>query len=286
MPCLGVAAIQMAAEKSGNLALAEQEIRDVSKRFPWVRLVVLGELVINGADPNRAEPPGGETEMRLRALAAETGLWIVPGSLYERRGDAIYNTTPVIAPAGEIIARYDKIYPFLPYEKNITPGRDFVVFDIPGGGKVGIAICYDMWFPEVIRTLSAMGAETILLPTMTNTIDRDVEIAIARANAAVNQCFFIDINVGGNLGVGRSAVFGPGGELICEAGCGREVIALDLDIGQVRRARARGWHGLGQVMKSFRDGGISYPFHSDPEARRNAMQNLGSLEMPGSEEET
>lgn len=286
MPSLGVAAIQMAAEKSGNLALAEQEIREVSKRFPWVRLVVLGELVINGANPGLAEPAGGETETCLQALAAETGLWIVPGSLYEQRGDAIYNTTPVIDSTGTIIARYDKLYPFLPYEKNITPGCDFVVFDIPGGGRVGVAICYDMWFPEVIRTLTAMGAETIVLPTLTNTIDRDVEIAIARANAAVNQCFFIDINVGGNLGVGRSAVFGPGGELICEAGSGREIIALDLDIGQVHRARKRGWHGLGQVMKSFRDGRVSYPFHSDPEARWNAMHNLGPLEMPGSGEET
>ena len=71
--------------------------------------------------------------------------------------------------------------------KMVREGTDFVVFDIPKCGRVGVSNCYDMWFPETTRTLAAMGAEVILHPSMTNTIDRDVELAIARASAAINQ---------------------------------------------------------------------------------------------------
>ncbi|MHA6288161.1 carbon-nitrogen hydrolase family protein [Maricaulis sp. CAU 1757] len=280
MSSIGIVAIQLDAETQGNLELVEREVRAIPQRFPWVDLVVLGELAVHGASTDRAEPAGGETEQRLASLASETGLWLVPGSLYERRGDAVYNTSPVYAPDGSEVARYDKIYPFLPYEKGVTAGRQPLVFDIPGCGRIGLAICYDMWFPELVRTLAADGAEVILLPTLTNTVDRDVELAIARANAAVSQCFFVDVNVGGRLGVGRSVVYGPGGELIHEAGSGREIIALDLDLGQVQRVRERGWQGLGQVMKSFRDADVDYPLHADAKQRRAVLAPLGPLELP------
>jgi hypothetical protein len=125
-----------------------------------------------------------------------------------------------------------------------------------------------------------MGAEVIIVPTMTNTIDRDVELAIARANAAISQCFVVDVNVAGQQGYGRSVIYGPGGELIHEAGAGREIMALELDLEQVRSARARGWHGLGQVMKSFRDMSGRFPLHESADARSEAMRDWGALEMP------
>ena len=280
MPTLGIAALQLDAAPQGNLELVEREVRAVAKRFPWLDLVVIGELAVHGPSLDHAEPAGGETEVRLQALAAETGLWLVPGSLYERRGEAVFNTTPVIDPQGGIVARYDKMFPFLPYEKDVAAGRDYVVFDIPGAGRVGVAICYDMWFPEAIRTLAAMGAEVILLPTMTNTIDRDIEVSIARANAAINQCYFVDVNLAGALGVGRSVVFGPGGDPVYEAGAGREVLVLDIELDEVRRMRERGWNGLGQVLKSFRDSDVQFPMHAQSDARRQAMQSLGPLDMP------
>jgi deaminated glutathione amidase len=280
MSVLSIAAIQVDAAAEGNLGLVEQEIRSVAKRFPWVIMVALGELVIHGASLANAEPAGGETEQRLQALARETGLWIIPGSLYERRGDVVFNTTPVINPQGEIVGCYDKLFPFLPYEQGVASGVDYPVFDIPGIGTVGVAICFDMWFPEAIRTLCAKGAEVIILPTMTNTIDRDVELAIARANAAISQCYFVDINVAGAQGNGRSVVYGPGGELLHEAGAGREVMAFELDLEHVRRCRDRGWNGLGQIMKSFRDAPAGYPLHADPASRQASMKELGPLSMP------
>ncbi|WP_411815908.1 carbon-nitrogen hydrolase family protein [Hyphococcus sp. DH-69] len=282
MATFGIAAIQTAGRKNGNFDLVEREVRSAAKRFPWIDLVTLGELVIHGADTAFAEAPEGPTEQRCAALAKELGIWFQPGSYYEKRDGEIFNVAPVFNPDGEIVAKHDKLFPFLPYEKNVAYGKNYTVFDVPGKGRIGLAICYDMWFPEAIRTLAAMGAEVILLPTMTNTIDRDVELSIARANAAVNQCYFIDVNVAGEQGNGRSVFYGPGGELLHECGTGAEVIPLELDFEQVRRARDRGWHGLGQVMKSFRDAPLAFPMHADAEHRRAALSDLGQLAMPRS----
>jgi len=205
----------------------------------------------------------------------------VPGSLYERDGDRIYNTSPVINPQGEVVARYRKMFPFLPYEKGVTAGSEFVVFDVPQVGRFGVSICYDMWFPETTRTLAWMGAEAIIHPTMTNTIDRDVELAIARANAAVNQCYFVDINCAGRLGFGRSIVVGPDGSVIHQAGSGHEIIPVELDLELVRRSRRRGLRGLGQVLKSFRDSEVRFPPYRDGQANSAALRGLGAMGVPG-----
>lgn len=262
--------------------LVETEIRAVVKRFGWVDLVALGELVIHGTALDAAEPAGGKTEARLAALARELGIWLIPGSIYEQRDGKIYNAAPVFDPQGREVARHYKLYPFLPYERNVEAGTSHTVFDIPGIGRIGVAICYDMWFPEAMRTLAAMGAEAIIVPGMTNTVDRDVEVAIARANAATCQSYFLDVNVAGDLGNGRTVAFGPGGEELYECGAGRDIAVFELDFDYVRAVRERGWHGLGQVLKSFRDGSVEYPLHGAPADRREAMRDLGPLAVPRS----
>jgi predicted amidohydrolase len=200
--------------------------------------------------------------------------------MFESRDGKVYNTAPVINPNGEVVARYRKMFPFLPYEKGVAAGSEFVTFDVPGIGRFGVSICYDMWFPETTRTLAWLGAEVILHPTMTNTIDRDAELAIGRANATMNQCYFIDVNVAGNLGFGRSAIFGPGGEIIHQAGSGREVMVAELDLQAVRSARERGWLGLTQPLKSFRDSIVEFPQYDVAARRSPYLESLGPLSMP------
>jgi len=276
---LAVAGLQLDLQAGDNIARISDEVAALKRRMPWVELVVLGELSVFGPSTAAAQALPGEAEGRLQQVARDNQVWFVPGTLFERRGDEVFNTCPVIDPSGAVIARYRKSYPFLPYEAGVRGGDEWVVFDIPGAGRVGVSICYDMWFPETTRTLAWLGAEVIIHPSMTNTIDRDVEIAIARASAAQNQCYFLDICVGGHLGNGRSAVFGPGGEPIYEASSGRDIIALDLDLGHVRRVRERGWHGLGQTLKSFRDGPRSFPPYDG--SRSAALDALGPLLKPG-----
>ncbi len=276
----GIAALQLELANADNLARIASEIASLKKRLPWVSMVVLGELATFGANPARLQTMPGPAENRFREIARKNKLWLLPGSLYERRESLIFNTAPVIDPKGSVVARYRKQFPFYPYEKGVAPGHEPVVFDVPGVGRFGVSICYDMWFPETTRSLCWMGAEVILHPTMTNTIDRDVELSIARASAATNQCYFVDINVAGELGFGRSIICGPGGEVIHQAGSGREIIAFEVDMGYLRDTRERGWQCVTQPLKSFRDSKVVFPAYGAGVAPSDFLSSLGRLAVP------
>ncbi len=276
-----IAALQLDLPCQDNRAAIASEIRQLKRRFPAVKMVLTGELAVFGPVLERAEPMPGPTETFFADLARETGLWILPGSLYERDGDQVFNTTPVINPQGEVIARYRKIYPFTPYEQGVASGSGGVVFEVPGVGRIGVSICYDMWFAETTRALVWEGAEVILHPSMTNTVDRDVEICMSRATAATNQVYFFDINVAGGLGNGRSVIVGPGGEVIYQAGVGRDIMPIEVDFDYIRRVRETGWHGLGQPLKSFRDGPREFAAYGP--GRSEALDQLGPLKKVGSD---
>ncbi len=282
MASFGVACLQLNLENDDNLAAIKREVMAAKSRLSWIDMVMLAELGAFGTATRHAEPLPGTTEQFFCDLAREAGVWLIPGSLFERGGDRIFNTAPVIDPSGRVVTRHRKIYPFRPYEKGVSGGDKVTVFDVPSVGRFGLSICYDMWFPETTRAMAWQGAEVILHPGLTNTIDRDVELAIARASAATNQCYFLDLNAAGNLGLGRSGFFGPGGEILHLAGPGREIIALDLDLDHVRRTRVRGWHGLGQVLKSFRDGPSEYPCYGAGRGPSPGLDALGPIEMPES----
>ncbi len=279
MGYLAVAGLQLELGAEDNLSVVEEEIDRVKKRFPWIQMVVLPELCTYGTHTGMAVQLPGEVENCFREAAKKNAIWLLPGSIYERRDTKVFNTAPVINPEGEVIARYRKQYPFYPYEKNVAGSDNFVVFDVPGAGKIGLIICYDIWFPEIIRQLAWMGAEAIIAPTLTNTIDRDVELAISRANAATNQLYFFGLNSAGRLGYGKSILVGPDGTVIHQASAGRDIITVEFDFNHVRRVRERGLHGLGQPLKSFRDADITYPVYQ-PGAGAGAFAELGALEVP------
>ncbi|MFT6288640.1 MAG: putative amidohydrolase [Alcanivorax sp.] len=280
MSHFGIAALQLDLSNQDNLYLIQNEIQMVATRYPWIDMLVIGELATFGPGTSRAQPTGGEAEQSYCELAQKLGIWLIPGTLFEQVGEDIYNTALVINPAGEIVKRCHKMFPFAPYEKGITPGKEFPVFDVPGIGRFGVAICYDQWFPEFIRSLSCQGAEVILCPTLTNSIDRDVELSIARANAAINQCYFFSVNVAGKLGFGRSIVIGPDGNVIHEASNGYEIITIDVDFNHVRRTRDRGLHGQCQTLKSFRDAPVPFPAYTENPEKNPILADLGELKMP------
>jgi len=120
----------------------------------------------------------------------------------------------------------------------------------------------------------------ILHPTLTDTIDRDVELPIARANAAINQCYFFDVNGIGDGGTGRSIIVDPSGHVIHEAGAGPEFIPVEVDFDRVRRERERGVRGLGQTLKSFRDRAVTFPVYDRSEATEAYLRGLGPLVKP------
>ncbi|MEH6590430.1 MAG: carbon-nitrogen hydrolase family protein [Halioglobus sp.] len=280
MSHFNIAALQLDLSNQDNLYLIQNEIESTAARFPWLDMIVVGELATFGTSLSRAQQPGGEAEQAYCELAEKLGIWLVPGTLFEQQGKDTYNSALVINPAGEVVVRYHKMFPFLPYEKGVTPGTEFPVFDVPGVGRFGLCICYDQWFPEFIRSLACQGAEVILCPTLTNTIDRDVELSIARANAAINQCYFFSVNVAGKLGLGKSVVVGPEGNVIHQASNGHEVITVAVDLDHVRRTRERGLQGLCQTLKSFRDAPVAFPAYADSGEGASALQELGELKVP------
>jgi predicted amidohydrolase len=277
-----VAGIQMAVSAHGdNIATMAAYAQHVNKRFPWVNMLLFSELAVFGPSPNFAQELPGDAEARLCDIAKSTGLWLIPGSLFERVGGKVYNTTPVINPQGEVVARFRKLFPFRPYEKGIAAGTEFVVFDVPNAGRFGVSICYDMWFPETTRQMVAMGAEVILHPTMTDTIDRDIELAIVKASAATNQVYFIDINGVGDGGCGRSIVVDSAGYTVHEAAGEAQIIPVEIDFAKIRRERERGLRGLGQVLKSFRDREVDFPVYAPDRSGDGVLAALGPLVKPG-----
>lgn len=246
--------------------------------YPWVQMVLVSELATFGGWTGHALPVPNEIEKKYCELAHKHRIWLLPGSLYENEGGLIYNTTPVIDPKGNVVTRYRKMFPFMPYETGVASGTDFCVFDVPDVGRFGVSICYDMWFPETTRTLAAMGAEVILHPTLTPSIDRDVELSIVRATAAMNQCYVIDINGLGDGGNGRSILISPTGDVLYQAGSNEEMLPIELDLDRVRRSREVGLKGLGQPLKSFRDRAVHFAVYDRSSGVASYLDSLGPLE--------
>ena len=282
MTRFNIAGLQLSLTVGDNMAEITKQLTVMKARFPWVDMAVLSELAPHGPLATNVEPMPGPTENKFRELAERLGIWLVTGSIYEKAGDKIFNTASVIDPSGDVIGRYRKMYPFLPYEKDIAAGEDYLVWDVPGVGRFGLSICYDMWFPETTRNLAWMGAEVIIHPTLTNTIDRELELTLARANAISNQCYFFDINAGGDLAYGQSIIVGPEGDILHQAGRGTELMPIPVDFDRVRHTRREGIKNFGQPLKSFRDGPANFPAYTEGPANSLALRGLGKLEIPGS----
>ena len=169
-----------------------------------------------------------------------------------------------------------KIYPFAPYESGIEGGDEICIFEIPDVGIFGMHICYDLWFPETSRALAMQGAQIIIHPSLTDTCDRNEEKIMARATAIQQQCYYFDVNAGGEQGCGQSIVIGPEGEVLTELGSSEEIALLEVDLESVNRIRQRGIKGLGQPLKSFRDN----PKYFESNLNEQYLETLGKLEIP------
>ncbi|MGW7271873.1 carbon-nitrogen hydrolase family protein [Streptomyces sp. NPDC054864] len=200
-----------------------------------------------------AEPLDGPRDATLAELAGDLGIWLVPGSIYERGGDGhVYNSAPVYSPQGKRIASYRKIFPWRPYETT-QPGKEFTVVDLDGVGRIGLSICYDTWFPEVSRHLAWMGAELIVNVVRTSTSDRAQEVVLNRANAIANQIFVASVNAAAPSGVGRSLLIDPQGTVRAETPADGDATLTDvIDLDETGNVRRFGTAGLSRIWDQFR----------------------------------
>ncbi|RPI16960.1 MAG: carbon-nitrogen hydrolase family protein [Lysobacterales bacterium] len=204
-----VAAIQMtsSADVGGNLATAERLLGEARGRGATVAALPenFAFMGLDEADKFRiAEEEGdGPIQRALGAVARGLGLWIVAGTVPlrvpgERRLAAaclVYDST------GRCVARYDKIHLFdveIPgrcerYQESasVRPGREPVCVDTPAG-RLGLAVCYDVRFPELFRRLLDLGAEWYCLPAaFTAPTGRAHWETLLRARAIENLCHVV-----------------------------------------------------------------------------------------------
>ena len=201
-----------------------------------------------------------ETLAALRAQAAESGIWLLIGSLGLLTNDAdgrFANRSFLISPKGEIAARYDKIHMF---DVNVSetevyresagyrPGTKAVLADTPLA-KIGMTVCYDVRFPHLYRRLAKAGAQIITVPAAFNHITGAAHWeTLLRARAIETGCFVLapaqtgfhaETHGKGRRTYGHSLAIAPWGEVLADAGTDAGVTLFDIDLGRVDIARAR-----------------------------------------------
>ncbi len=161
-------------------------------------LVVLPEeFDIVGADAQQCpgemgicEPiPGGPITSRMQELAAKYNMYVIP-NIREQDGDKKYNTAVVIGRDGTVIGKYRKTHLAPTEAREVEPGDDLPVFELDFG-RIGIAICMDIHYPEIFRVYALKGADIICWPTMSLDYTGMSIEALMYARAFDNQVYFV-----------------------------------------------------------------------------------------------
>jgi predicted amidohydrolase len=251
-----VALIQMNSqdEKAENLERAEML---VAQAAAWGSdLVLLPELWTYLGPRKRhaevAEPIPGDTTEFLGRLSARYRFWLVGGSFLEATegSERLYNTSVVVSPDGEVVARYRKLHLFdvevdgRTYEESATmvAGDEVVVASL-AGVPVGLSICYDVRFPELYRRLAAWGARLVTVPAaFTLETGKDHWEVLLRARAIENQLYVLAAaqcgsHPPGNACFGNSMIVDPWGTVVARAGYREGVVVADVDLGHAERVR-------------------------------------------------
>lgn len=251
-----LAALQMVSgpRLADNLAAAGELVAQAAGQ--GAQLVVLPEYfpIIGASDSDRVragEAYGrGPVQDWLAATAQRYGLWVFAGSipLTASVPDKMRNSSLVYNPAGECVARYDKIHLFgfrkgaEAYDEAafIEPGELPVTVDTPFG-RIALSICYDLRFPELYRALGPV--DLILVPAaFTETTGRAHWEILLRARAIENQCYLLAVGQGGQHENGRmthgnSMIVDPWGEILDRKLKGPGVVIADLDHARIAEIR-------------------------------------------------
>lgn len=263
MSAFKVAAIQLEialGEPEKNLTRAAALIEEA--RRAGAQLAVLPELWPTGYELERASLYAASINEGISAeigsLAQKFEIFLC-GSILEAAGDKFYNTMLVHGPNGKLLASYRKIHLFglMNEPKYLAPGRELAALRLPCG-KAGLAICYDLRFPEIFRRYALDGAQLTILCAEWPHPRLEHWRTLLRARAIENQSYVVAANAvgpgrSGNIFFGHSMVIDPWGEIIVEGGKSEGVLSAEIDTARVAEVRA------------------SFPFFTD---RRNGLYSL------------
>jgi len=265
-PKLKIALLQLEAgeDKAANIASTKKKIEEAASA--GAKLICLPECWNSpygtGFFAKYAEPlpaPGGAPDEKdspstamLVQMAKEHKVYICGGSIPEKLDGKLYNAGVAIDDEGAILAKYRKVHLFdidipgkITFKESdvLTAGDNATVFNSPWG-KIGVAICYDMRFPELAMIMRDQGAKMIIYPGAFNTTTgpKNYEL-LARGRAVDNQCFVIAVSPSRVPGAayqawGHSTVVDPWGQVMQT--CEHEpcIVYADLDFDVVETFRA------------------------------------------------
>ncbi len=236
-----VSSIQMdmaLGEPQKNFLKAKELIKEAMAENPDV--IVLPETWNLGFSPRSSikslcDKNGEMVKKEIGSLAAEYSVNIVAGSVVNLKGNDIYNTCYVFDRKGECIAEYDKTHLFSPMkeDKFFCPGEKLVHFSLDGV-KCSVIICYDIRFPELIRTLTLGGVDVLFVVSQWPAARVPHLLALTKARAIENQMFVCCCNSCGKAGKvefgGYSTMCDPWGETLCMAEDKECILTADFDL--------------------------------------------------------
>jgi predicted amidohydrolase len=208
-----------------------------------------------------AQEEGGDLDCKLSQLAKEWGVYLVGGSVPEREGDNLYNTSYVYNREGHKIGKHRKIHLFqidLGKGKSfreadaLSAGNSITVFDTEFG-KMGLAICFDIRFPEQFRKMSDMGAKVVFVPAAFNMTTGPVHWeTLFKSRSLDNQMFMVGASPARDdsakyRAYGHSIITSPWGEIEGQLGYYEDILVYQIDLDMIDKVR-----GQLPVLKSMR----------------------------------
>ena len=250
---LALCQVTGSADKELNRAKASQFIREAAAN--GAQVISLPEMwncpYSNDYFRKYAEPEDGESVQMMSDLAKELGIYLIGGSISELDGDRVYNTSFSFDPSGRIIGRHRKVHLFdidveggirFMESDTLTAGNELTVVDTEFC-KIGVAICYDIRFPEWFRKMALAGAQLIVLPAAFNMTTGPAHWDLSiRARALDNQVYMAAnaparVEDGVYVSYGNSCIASPWGDFIAHADEKPQIIYGDIDLDRVAAVR-------------------------------------------------
>ena len=241
-------------DKKANLKKAGSLIADSADRN--ADFIVLPEM-FNCPYSNDKFVEYGENEHdsctlnTISQLAESYNVYILAGSIPEREGDKLYNTSYLFDKTGSIIAKHRKMHLFdidvkdkITFKESdvLTAGNDFTIAQTDFG-RIGIGICYDVRFVELARIMAEKGAEILFYPGAFNQTTGPAHWELLfRSRALDNQVFCIGVAPALNIDAsyhsyGHSIAVNPWGEVIAQAGEKEELVICEIDLSEIKKVR-------------------------------------------------
>ncbi|NPV27405.1 MAG: carbon-nitrogen hydrolase family protein [Firmicutes bacterium] len=251
---LAVCQLTVVDDKTVNLKQARAMIKAAAQTGGQV--VVLPEM-FNCPHENKSFPvyaetfPNGETIQMLKEAAREEKIYLIGGSIPERDRERLYNTSFVFSPSGELLGRHRKIHLF---DVQLASGLSFRESDTLAPGNtltvveteycpIGVVICYDLRFPELLRLMALLGAQVIVVPAAFNMTTGPAHWEVLlRMRAVDNQVYVVGASPARNeaasyVAYGHSLVVEPWGRVIASADEKEQIILAEIDLEHLHRVR-------------------------------------------------